>query len=139
MKQTLIAAAALVFSALPGASMESLSQFEWKNRVLILFGAPGDQMLRDQMSALDAQTAELADRDMVVLHVRSDAVETIFGTATRLDAKSVIKETGMAPDRFAALLVGKDGGIKLKSREIVPAAALFDLVDRMPMRQNEQR
>ncbi|WP_390920454.1 DUF4174 domain-containing protein [Neorhizobium turbinariae] len=37
-----------------------------------------------------------------------------------------------------AVLVGKDGGIKLKTTEALDASDLFGLIDRMPMRQNEK-
>jgi hypothetical protein len=40
---------------------------------------------------------------------------------------------------FAAVLVGRDGGEKLRSAEPVPAEKLFDLIDAMPMRQREMR
>ncbi|AXV17407.1 hypothetical protein CYG48_12565 [Neorhizobium sp. SOG26] len=37
-----------------------------------------------------------------------------------------------------AVLVGKDGGIKLKTTDVLGESDLFGLIDRMPMRQNEK-
>lgn len=46
---------------------------------------------------------------------------------------------GVGEGPFAAVLVGKDGTVKLRSDEPVPAEELFDLVDAMPMRRREMR
>ena len=45
----------------------------------------------------------------------------------------------MKPDAFAVRLVGKDGGVKRSSDAIVDPAALYALIDSMPMRQREMR
>lgn len=37
------------------------------------------------------------------------------------------------------LLVGKDGGVKVRQQGDVEPKALFDTIDRMPMRQSAQR
>jgi len=42
--------------------------------------------------------------------------------------------TGMG---FQVLLIGKDGGVKLRSSEPVSMKDLFGLIDSMPMRQQE--
>jgi hypothetical protein len=40
---------------------------------------------------------------------------------------------------FSLILVGKDGGIKLKRSDQVDLREVFELIDSMPMRQNEMR
>ena len=42
-------------------------------------------------------------------------------------------------DGFAFLLLGKDGGVKLRSATPVSFAELAAIVDAMPMRQDEMR
>jgi hypothetical protein len=37
------------------------------------------------------------------------------------------------------LLIGKDGGVKLRAEEPLPAAEFFALIDTMPMRRREMR
>lgn len=139
MKQLILAAALTLFAATPGLSMESLSQFEWKNRVLVLFGESDNEKLRKQLDTLADQKPELTDRDMVVLHVEGNEVRTIFGDSAKLNARGLSAEAKAPAGQFEAILVGKDGGIKLRSENVVSTAELFDLVDRMPMRQAEQR
>ena len=38
---------------------------------------------------------------------------------------------------FSVLLIGKDGGVKRRSTEVLDAWEFFDQIDTMPMRQRE--
>ncbi len=42
-------------------------------------------------------------------------------------------------DEFAVVLIGRDGGEKLRSTSPIPAAELFGKIDEMPMRRRELR
>ncbi|NTF32882.1 DUF4174 domain-containing protein [Rhizobium skierniewicense] len=138
MKKLVLAAALLLASHTQGWSMDSLSHFTWKNRVLLVFGQTDDAKVKKQITTIRAEEAELADRDMVVLHVTQNNVTTIFGKADGIDAQALARETGADGNSFKAVLIGKDGGIKLRSEDVVGSVALFDLIDRMPMRRAGQ-
>ena len=56
-----------------------------------------------------------------------------------LNAAELRKVYGIGDDVFAIVLVGKDGGEKLRSSEPVTADKLTGLVDEMPMRRQEAR
>ena len=43
----------------------------------------------------------------------------------------------VAPEGFAVLLIGRDGGVKLRSGTPLTTGTLFDAIDAMPMRQAE--
>ena len=45
---------------------------------------------------------------------------------------------GVAADEFAVVLIGRDGGEKLRSTSPIPAAELFGKIDEMPMRRRER-
>ena len=49
------------------------------------------------------------------------------------------KQLDLNEDVFSVILIGKDGGVKLRSAEPVSAEAIFGLIDGMPMRQREMR
>ena len=55
------------------------------------------------------------------------------------DRKAAILRQRFAvpPGEFRAILIGKDGGDKLTSREPIGADRLFAEIDAMPMRRNE--
>lgn len=59
--------------------------------------------------------------------------------ATPEEAAAARGDFGVEDGRFAAVLVGRDGGVKFRSGEPVPATDLFARIDTMPMRRREMR
>ncbi|TCM56125.1 uncharacterized protein DUF4174 [Rhizobium sp. PP-F2F-G48] len=115
-----------------------LDTFGWKNRVLIVFANPGNSDAAEQRRLLLEDRPALSERDMVIIEVNGDAVKPIFGAAGTVTAAELRKDAGIQEDtRFAAILIGKDGGIKLRADRPVAPDQLFGLIDSMPMRANE--
>ncbi|MEO0341702.1 MAG: DUF4174 domain-containing protein, partial [Bacteroidota bacterium] len=54
-------------------------------------------------------------------------------------AKELIQAYKKQKDSFLFILIGKDGGVKLRSTSVVPLDDLFALIDGMPMRRAEIR
>jgi hypothetical protein len=138
MRLTCLVATVLLAVGHTGYAMDSLSKYEWKNRVVVLFGDPQDDRLVRQIDILTSRPDEISDRDMVILHVDGDDVRWIFGDAALVNARQLRKEADINGDEFKALLVGKDGGIKLASAEVITDEKLFSLIDQMPMRRSER-
>ncbi len=86
-----------------------------------------DGRVAEQARLLAADRAGAAERDLVV-------VEPVA-----LDQADLRRRYGVAPGRFAALLIGRDGGVKLRSGEPMSTRTLFEAIDAMPMRQAEMR
>ena len=86
-------------------------------------GADDARSLR-QRELLSGEEAGLADRDVETLHH--------YDAQTR-------ERYGVTADGFAAVLIGRDGGEKLRSTEPVSAALLFGTIDAMPVRRREMR
>ncbi|KPK57191.1 MAG: hypothetical protein AMJ59_20185 [Gammaproteobacteria bacterium SG8_31] len=57
----------------------------------------------------------------------------------RIQTDSLREQYGIGPSDFAVFLIGKDGGVKLRLERPPRAAELFELIDSMPMRQQEMR
>jgi hypothetical protein len=138
MRLTCLVATVLLAVGHTGYARDSLSKYEWKNRVVVLFGDPQDDRLVRQIDILTSRPDEISDRDMVILHVDGDDVRSIFGDAALVNARQLRKEADINGDEFKALLVGKDGGIKLASAEVITDEKLFSLIDQMPMRRSER-
>lgn len=130
--RTTAALAALACLSAPlaaGAEPASLDDLRWNARPVVVFADTAeDPHLSRQLSALEAEAAGLAERDMVVL--------TDIASAP---AETAALRARYAPEGFAVLLIGKDGGVKLRSDAPVEAGALFALVDGMPMRRREMQ
>lgn len=123
------------------ADSVSTGKYRWKNRVLLIFtGNDTDATYQRQLRFLDGNAAEMDDRDMVV-GAFTDETGGVLGS-TALSPKGVAslrRQFDLAPGTFAVVLLGKDGGVKLRRNEPVQADALFALIDAMPMRQQEAR
>lgn len=131
-----------VMSGLAGAATpgEAMSVYRWTNRPLVVF-APSNQSanLVRQKRIINANRSGFSNRDMVVVTVVGDRVTSRFGGRPRLSADQLRRRYGVARGQFRALVVGKDGGVKLSSGQAISAARLFGLIDSMPMRQQEMR
>jgi hypothetical protein len=123
------------------ATAMDFTQFQWKNRLLFLFAPDSDDPLYKQLlKEIAAQKAEVDDRDLVVFKILEQGPSQM--NSTLLDQPSVDSIRGrysVSRDQFAIILVGKDGGIKLKRNDRTELKDIFGLIDSMPMRQNEMR
>ncbi|RIV19361.1 DUF4174 domain-containing protein [Fibrisoma montanum] len=106
---------------------------KWQQRILIVY-APSDQSAdyRQQKELLADETAGLDDRDMLVI----DALENRLATADKTYLRDNLNVT---PGNFAVLLIGKDGGVKIRQTKPLATKALFATIDGMSMRQQEMR
>ncbi|WP_296078563.1 DUF4174 domain-containing protein [uncultured Agrobacterium sp.] len=118
--------------------MDSLSELKWKNRVIIVFGSSAEPTLDRQIALLARQKDELEDHDLVVIRVSGDEAIPVYGNASGLNGTALRKDTNVSGEHFQIVLVGKDGGVKLSSDQIVESVAIFELIDAMPMRRAER-
>ena len=112
------------------ASPDILRRERWHHRLLLVFTpAMDDGRLVQQRAAL--ADPGIDERDLVAVVVAGDPKPGSQDAALRA-------AFGVAPDRFAAILVGKDGGEKRRADRPISAASLFETIDRMPMARQER-
>lgn len=116
-----------------------LDALRWEKRVLVLFSpSESDPSFQSQKQDLVSRPLELLDRDLIILEILEDGVSR---AADRVLSKNAVKgirsRFGVPSGVFQVLLVGKDGTVKLRSTEPVPARDIFRLIDSMPMRRQE--
>ena len=116
------------------AASPTLAEMKWERRVLIV-AAPSlqDAALAEQRRILANWKANSDDRDLTVVEVIGDQVRAAGDTAAS------IRRNYRLPAAFTAILIGKDGGEKLRSTKPFPAAVLEQTIDAMPMRRAGQR
>lgn len=135
--KSIVLAAAFALASSQVFAMDSLADLKWKNRVVIIFGSSTDREAGQQTVAIKEQPSELADRDMVVLRVSGDEVSPVYGKSPQIvDAQALKRALGVDDDSFHLVLIGKDGGVKLRSERPVGGLEMFELIDRMPMRRS---
>lgn len=107
--------------------MATLERYRWQARPVLIFApSPEDPSYRAATAQLAALRDGLAERDIVVL------------VDTDPDAGGALRDR-LGAEGFEMLLVGKDGGVKLRAGEVIPPETLFATIDRMPMRQREMQ
>lgn len=125
---SLVSFAASAFAA--SASGDPLAVYENKSRVLAVVAPDAsDARYKEQRTLYDAMKSGARERDLVW-------IEALGHT---LQAQALRTRFGVEASEFRAVLIGKDGGEKLKSDTPIGAKDLFSLIDGMPMRQEEMR
>ena len=141
-RRTLIALVPAISAGLGSATAQAgpLSRYRWQNRPLLVFAPTASTpALREQRALIAASDAGVIERDMVVIIVAGDSVETQFGGRVAASASTLRRRYGVSSDAFRVLLVGKDGGVKLTRTSPTAMSAIFRLIDAMPMRRDEMR
>ena len=116
----------------------ALDGYRWQNRLLLVFAPDADSALyRRQQEMLLVAERGLNERDMVIIFVIRDAVSTKGRPAAPVAAVDLRDAYGVLPHEFRVVLIGKDGGVKLRQEEPISMADLFALIDSMPMRKQE--
>jgi hypothetical protein len=103
-----------LFAAAVAVSAAQVNASATKRTLVVSAAGPEHPAYRDQAAVLLPAWRGLLERDFVI--------ETRFGSAA-----------------FSVVLIGKDGGEKLRRATPIAPAELFSLVDSMPMRQAEMR
>ena len=133
MKRAIPLAIIILFLYTQKMYSQNLSDYTWKNRILIL--SDTDLERSSSKRAFDVVNSQLnswQERDVVVLFLFNGNLTTT--SEERINYKREF------PEKFNGyILIGKDGGIKLKETYPLIPKKVFDLIDSMPMRKAEMR
>ena len=115
-----------------------LSSYQWKNRILIITG-DSDEM-KNCYQRYKKEEKSIIDRDMVLIYISPSSILT-FPTTTGIEDKKlqIIHHFDIQSEKGETILIGKDGGVKLRKPLPVTTDEVFDLIDSMPMRRAEMR
>ena len=145
-------APALVAGQAPGSggpTTVTLASMRDLYRPLLVFAASnGDPRLLEQVRLFARDEDELHQRQVILVPVQLKPGAGSAGGLTRAsdlgsmsaaEAAVARKRFHVGPGDFTVLLLGKDGGEKLRSHAPIAYATLRDTIDAMPMRQQEMR
>ena len=103
-----------------------LSRYLWKNRIILTFADDEDHPDLIKLKAeMKENECEILNRDLLYFHFSNDGK-----TGNHISTND---------QSFRILLIGKDGGIKYESKRSVSLNHLLELIDSMPMRQDEMQ
>ncbi|MGR3622882.1 DUF4174 domain-containing protein [Pseudophaeobacter sp.] len=102
-----------------------IADFLWHKRPIVVFAdSPEDPRFKEQIARLNADASALLDRDVVVL------------TDTNPGARSALRRK-LRPRGFMLVLVGKDGGVKLRKPHPWTVRELSRSIDKFQDRLQE--
>ena len=118
-----------------------LNQYRWKNRLLFVFAPHNSHpSLIDLKNDLLAQEEEVLDRDLIVFEILENGPS--YMGKDRLNnqmAEHIRQKFDSGRGRLTVVLVGKDGGVKMRRNGPIQLDEIFSLIDAMPMRREEMR
>lgn len=134
-----IALAVGVALAPAAAAAPDLGDYLWQRRPLLLFApAASDPRLVETVRRIEASRCDFADRDMVLGLIVSEGTSTLDGQVVGTgQARRLFSEFGIGANTFSAVLIGKDGGEKLRVNGVPDLSAIYAVIDGMPMRSVE--
>ena len=125
----------LLMTASLSAAANHVADMKWQKRVLLV-AAPdaGDASLVDQRRIVARWQSAADERDLAVVEIVGDRVVGASDAAATLRQRYRLPAAG-----FTVVLIGKDGGAKLRRTRPIPAAILEETIDAMPMRRGGGR
>jgi hypothetical protein len=124
--------------AQPHAANESslqdkLKAYTWQKRILLVIAdTKNNYLLKQQQHILTQQSEEIQDRDLEVLYLPMNEIK-------QADKIYLTEKFSIKRESFYAVLIGKDGGEKLRSNNPLQVENLFETIDSMPMRKQEMK
>ncbi|MDQ2832941.1 MAG: DUF4174 domain-containing protein [Acidobacteriota bacterium] len=112
-------------------------------RPLLVFAAADNEEVREQVKLLADHAQEMRERQVVLVPVLFKGEGDMGGLPEvwleHVEEAAARRRFHVGPEEFAVILLGKDGGEKLRSQNPVTMERLNKLIDGMPMRQKEAR
>jgi hypothetical protein len=121
-----------VDSARPGA-LSDLSSLRWESRVLLVVDSGTS---RSDLATLESRKADVLERDLLWFVLKAERVQSNYPGALSPGLSAHLRER--AREAGPVVLLGKDGGVKLRAGQL-DLDAVFARIDSMPMRRREMR
>ncbi|GEA52692.1 hypothetical protein VIN01S_34960 [Vibrio inusitatus NBRC 102082] len=113
-----------------GKEINSLSDFKWNYRVILINQLHSDI---DFQNVLNTMSSEISERHIAWFLLTEGDVISNLNVRLSNDIQLQMQNTTASSN---VVLIGKDGGIKMKLDEL-DLPAIFREIDSMPMRQAE--
>ena len=121
-------------------SAQNLETHRWQDRLVVVM-APDmdDPSYLEQMDILRQDTAGLAERRLVIYTATPATYMTGLRPGPMEKSEKLYREYKRLRTTFEVVLIGLDGGVKLRQGTPLSLQELFSTIDAMPMRRQELR
>lgn len=119
------------------AFSQNLDSYRWKNRlVLLVVNDEQAPQLDEQLKRFQEDPARLKERKLEIITIKPKAYR-LGNNAWRSD--TTLYKQYHRKDSFEFVLIGLDGGEKLRKPQPIQLAELYRIIDSMPVRAAEIR
>ena len=122
---------------------QDIANHRWQNRLILVISKGHDnEKLIGQLAELNTCSDGLKERKLLIYQILPNQfkLSSSHGDGTTWQSGSSIYDQFATSDAsFEIILIGLDGGVKLRKNEPQSCEALWGVIDRMPMRQAEIR
>lgn len=143
LRGTVVPTVLLMSSALGSAiaTADELGDYRWQRRPLLVFApSQSDPRLAETLTRIEATRCDFAARDMVLGQVLATGGSTFDGRPVDAEESQRLRaQISIDANAFSVVLIGKDGGEKLRVAEVPDLQQIYAVIDGMPMRGNEIR
>jgi hypothetical protein len=118
-----------------------LEQYQWKNRIILVFASSlSDSLYKSFKKQIGDLEEGIIDRDLVIFYLLAEGDSTAGDSLLSHQQSSQLRASyEIKADKFTVVLIGKDGGEKLRQVGRIDFKEIFGRIDAMPMRQSEMR
>lgn len=116
-----------------------IEDYRWENRLLLIFSPTiTNARFDDIYKAVQQNQPEVHDRDLKVFYLIKNGQSSVDGNNINKETASAIREKYViTDDEVTLILIGKDGGEKLRQRNDISLNEIFNRIDQIPMRKAE--
>lgn len=120
---------------------QEISSHQWQDRLLLVLAEDStNENFRNQMKILKESRNGLQERKLVVYQILPGKYKKgISKEAPWHSSDDLFKKFKFPRSKFEVILIGLDGGQKLKESKTIPIQTIFSTIDAMPMRKAEMR
>ena len=117
---------------------QDLKKHQWKDRLLLIIGKDSTE-LNSQIQVLQKDISGLKERKLIVYKITPKAYQKGIKSGQWIPSEALYKQNKNIKESREVILIGLDGGVKLRQTKLLTLEQLFTLIDGMPMRRNELR
>lgn len=117
---------------------QDLSKHNWQNRlIVILTNDEQNEIYKNQVAAFKHEKEGFDERKLVVYHATPNEYKTGFDNPNWKKSILLYERFKKSYSDFEVLLLGLDGGVKLRQNSLLTVQKLYSTIDVMPMRRQE--
>ncbi len=126
----------ILFTVSASMTAQDISKHEWKNRLLLIISNQDSKnTYQKQVDILKENIEGLEERKMIIYSILPDKYKKGLFSDSWKESTALNDRFRQDDTDFEVILIGLDGGIKLRQKEVLSIEKLFSTIDAMPMRQ----